>query len=205
MGIKIQYRGRIDNISDVSHLSNEIEEFAMILGWESRRWEENWHLPNSAALEKKSDKIELTGHVPIRGVSLIPHPDCEPLFLTFKSDGFLASSMLMVMMADSEIDSDDLWLSTKTMYSSVEIHAALIRLLKFVKSKYISNLEVKDDGHFWDNEKMYKLRERFLIFGKAFDSIPDTLNLISKKDLKNRTPEEIADFIEDIIKKKFRK
>lgn len=205
MGIMIQYRGRIDNISDVSRLSNEIEEFAGILGWEIRRWEENWHLPNSAALDKKSDMLELTGHVPIRGVSLIPHPDCEPLFLTFKSNGLLASSMLMVMTADSEIDSDDFWLSTKTQYASAEIHAALIRLLKFVKSKYVSNLEVQDDGQFWDNEKMDKLRERFIIFGKAFDSIPDTLNLISKSDLKNRTPEEIADYIEDIIKKKFRK
>ena len=205
MGITIQYRGRIDNISDVSRLSKEIEEFARILGWEIRRWEENWHLPNSAAIEKKSDMLELTGHVPIRGVSVIPHPDCEPLFLTFRSNGLMASSMHMVMMADSDIDSADMWLSTKTQYSSAEIHAALIRLLKFVKSKYVSNLEVKDDGHFWENETMYKLKERFKIIGDAIDSIPVTLNLISKKDLKNRTPEEIADFIEDIIKKKFRK
>jgi hypothetical protein len=186
-------------------LSNEIEEFAAILDWDIRRWEENWHLPNSAAIKKMNDGLELTGHIPIRGVSVIPHPDCEPLYLTFRKDGLLASSIHMVMMADEEIDSDDMWLSTKTQYSSAETHAALIKLLKFVKGKYISNLEVHDDGGFWDEEIMFRLEERFNKMREALDRVPQTLNLISKKELKNRTPEEIADFIEDILKKKFGK
>lgn len=205
MGISIHYRGSIDSTADVSRLSNEIEEFAAILDWDIRRWEENWHLPNSAALKKKGDGLELTGHIPIRGVSVIPHPDCEPLYLTFRKDGLLASSIHMVMMADEEIDSDDMWLSTKTQYSSADTHAALIKLLKFVKSKYISNLEVHDDGGYWDEETMYRLEERFNKMREVLDTVPETLNLISKKELKNRTPEEIADFIEDILRKKFGK
>lgn len=205
MGISIHYRGSIDSTADVSRLSNEIGEFAAILDWDIRRWEENWHLPNSAALKKKSDGLELTGHIPIRGVSVIPHPDCEPLYLTFRKDGLLASSIHMVMMADEEIDSDDMWLSTKTQYSSAETHAALIKLLKFVKGKYISNLEVHDDGGYWDEETIYRLEDRFNKMREALDTVPETLNLISKKELKNRTPEEIADFIEDILRKKFGK
>lgn len=205
MGISIHYRGSIDSTAAVSRLSNEIEEFAAILDWDIRRWEENWHLPNSAAIKKMNDGLELTGHIPIRGVSVIPHPDCEPLYLTFRKDGLLASSIHMVMMADEEIDSDDMWLSTKTQYSSAETHAALIKLLKFVKGKYISNLEVHDDGGFWDEEIMFRLEERFNKMREALDRVPQTLNLISKKELKNRTPEEIADFIEDILKKKFGK
>lgn len=205
MGITINYRGKIDKIGDVPRLSGEIKEFADILGWEIRQWDENWHLPNSAALEIKSDRCVLSGHVPIRGVSVIPHPDCEPLFLTFRNDGMLASSMHMVLMADEEIDSDDMWLSTNTQFSSADTHVALIKLLKFVKSKYISNLVVHDDGRYWESEDMFELQNRFSGIGAALDTIPDTLNLITKKDLKNRTPEEIADFIEDIIRKKFGK
>jgi len=205
MGITIHYRGRIDNIEDVDQLSCEIKEFAKILDWDIREWNENWHLPNSAALEKEGDKLEISGHVPIRGVSVIPHPGCEPLFLTFNNKGTLASSINMVMMAEDEIETDRVWLSTKTQFASSDIHAGLIKLLRFVKSKYISNLEVHDDGRYWESEDMAVLEELFTRVGSAIDSLPDSLNLITKKELKDRTPEEIADFIEDIIRKKFGK
>lgn len=205
MGITIHYRGRIDKIEDVGRLSNEIREFADILNWDVRQWDENWHLPNSATLEKKGDRLELSGHVPIRGVSVIPHPDCEPLFLTFRKDGVLASSMHMVMLSDDEIDQDGMWLSTKTQFAQADTHVALIRLLKFVKSNYISNLEVHDDGQYWESEDMTRLEKRFSAVGAALKTLPGSLNLITKKDLKNRTPEEIADFIEHIIRKKFGK
>ncbi len=205
MGITIHYRGKIDSITDVAHLSAEIKEYAEILEWDSRQWKENWHLPNSAALEKGSDGLALSGHVPIRGISLFPDPNCEPLFLTFCKNGMLASSMNMVMMADKDIDSESMWLSTKTQFASADIHMAIIKLLRFVKSKYISNLEVFDDGGYWESGDVEELEDRFQRVGAAIDSLPDALNLIPKKELKNKTPEEIADFIEDIIKKKFGK
>lgn len=205
MGITIHYRGEINNINDVARLSAEIKEFADILGWDSREWIENWHLPNSAALEKSKDGLALSGHIPIRGISLFPDPNCEPLFFTFCKDGRLASSMNMVIMADKDIDSDGLWLSTKTQFASADIHMAIIKLLRFVKSKYVSNLEVHDDGGYWESGDTANLQERFQRIGAAIDSLPGALNLIPKKELKNKTPEEIADFIEDIIKRKFGK
>lgn len=205
MGIMINYRGKIDDIRDVSRLSREIEEFADILDWDIRQWDENWQLPNSASIKIKKGECELTGHVPIRGVSVIPDPDCEPLFLTFRNDGVLTNSTHMVLLADGEIDSDDMWLSTNTQFSSADTHAALIKLLKFVKNKYISDLEVQDEGFYWKYEDIAKLKKRFSRISDALGPIPDTLNLITKKDLKDRTPEQIADFIEDIIRKKFRK
>jgi hypothetical protein len=205
MGITIHYRGMIDRIEDVAKLSSEIREFATILKWDIRQWTNNWHLPNSAALERCGNDLKLSGHVPIRGVSLVPTPDCEPLFFTFTRDGILASSTNMVMMADQSMSSEDLWLSTKTQFSTVDIHIALIRLLQFVKSKYISNLEVHDGSGYWKHRDRELLIERFQTVGAAIKTIPDTLNLIPKSELQNKTPEEIADFIEDIIKKKYGK
>jgi len=205
MGITIHYRGKIDRIEDVAQLSGELKEFAEILGWDSRQWTENWHLPNSAALEKSRDGLSLSGHIPIRGISLFPDPNCEPLFLTFCKNGSLASSMNMVVMADEKMDSEGLWLSTKTQFASTNIHIAIVKLLRFVKTKYISNLEVHDDGGYWETGDVAKLEDLFQKIGAAIESFPDMLNLIPKKELKNRTPEEIADFVEDIIRKKFGK
>lgn len=205
MGITIHYRGKIDRVEDVARLSAEIKEFAEILEWDSRQWKENWHLPNSAALEKSKDGLALSGHIPIRGISLFPDPNCEPLFLTFRKDGLLASSMNMVMIADKDIDSEGLWLSTKTQFASSDIHIAIIKLLRFVKTKYVSNLEVNDDGGYWERDDTADLEKRFHHIGAAIESLPGALNLIPQKELKNKTPEEIADFIEDIIRKKFRK
>lgn len=203
MGITIHYRGEIDRIADVAQLSAEIKEFAEVLEWDSRQWKENWHLPNSAALEKNKDGLSLSGHIPIRGISLFPDPNCEPLYLTFCKNGRLASSMNMVIMADKGIESESIWLSTKTQFASADIHVAIIKLLRFVKTKYISNLEVRDDGRYWESGDAAGLEERFQQIGAAIDSLPGALNLIPQKELKNKTPEEIADFIEDIIKRKF--
>lgn len=205
MGITIHYRGRIDRIEDVERLSREIEEFAEILEWGVKRWQENWNLPNTASLKKKSDSLQLNGHVPIRGISLFPAPNCEPLCLTFTKEGYLASSMSMVLLADDEIEMDRMWQSTKTQFASVETHISIIKLLKFVKKKYISNLEVHDEGRYWETEDALELQNMFDTIGEAIDSLSDSLNLIPQKELENKTAEEIANFIEDIIRKKFGK
>ncbi|WP_340105515.1 hypothetical protein [Rhodohalobacter sp. 8-1] len=205
MGITIHYRGKIDRINDVAQLSTEIKEYADILQWDSRQWKENWNLPNSAALEKNKDGLALSGHIPIRGISLFPDPNCEPLFLTFCRDGTMASSMNMVIMAEKDFDSDGIWLSTKTQFASTDIHISIIKLLRFVKSKYVSDLEVRDDGRYWESGDAANLEERFQRIGAAIDSLPGALNLIPQKELKNKTPEEIADFIENMIKRKFGK
>lgn len=205
MGVTIHYRGRIDKIDDVERLSREIEEFATILEWGVKRWQENWDLPNTASLKKKNDNMQLKGHIPIRGISLFPDPNCEPLSLTFTKEGYLANSISMVLLADDEIEMDRMWQSTKTQYASVETHISIIKLLKFVKKKYIPNLEVHDEGRYWETEDAHELQNMFDTIGEAIDSFSDSLNLIPQKELENKTPEEIANFIEDIIRKKFGK
>lgn len=205
MGVTIHYRGRIDRIDDVERLSREIEEFATILEWGMKRWQENWNLPNTASLRKNNDTMQLKGHVPIRGISLFPDPKCEPLNLTFTKEGYLASSLSMVLLADDEIEIDRMWQSTKTQYASVETHISIIKLLKFVKKKYISNLEVHDEGRYWETEDAHELQNMFDTIDEAIDSLSDSLNMIPQKELVNKSPEEIADFIEDIIRKKFGK
>lgn len=202
MGIKIDYRGKIDRIKEVDQLSGEISEYAAILNWDIRQWNENWDLPNSAILKKGIDGDEISGHIPIRGISLTPDTNCDPLFLTFCKDGTLVSTINMVMMADKETASDDIWLSTQTHFSSAEIHIAIIKLLRFLKNKYISNLDVRDSGSYWENDNDEEIKEVFKTSKKLLKAKSDRMKLLLKDDFKNKTPEEIADLIEKVLRNK---
>ena len=104
MSISIYYQGTIDQIADVAVLSEEVTDFASILGWEIRRWNGDWARPNTAALAQRTEGFELTGHVPLRGVSLLADPDCEPLFLTFNKKGALEKLFHQLEKKQKQLD-----------------------------------------------------------------------------------------------------
>jgi hypothetical protein len=141
--------------------------------------------------------------VPLRGVSLLADPDCEPLFLTFNKKGALASTTNMLMDEPGSNSSETFWLSTTTQFTSAEVHIALVKLLKYLKSRYISDMQVYDETGYWNHEDRAQVVERFKNINTNESGATDTLNLIPKRILDNKTPEQIADFIENMIRKKF--
>ena len=203
MGISIYYQGTINRIEGVPELSNELVEFASILGWEVKQWNGHWNRPNTAVLEQRTEGYELTGHIPLRGVSLLADPECEPLFLTFNSEGALASTTNMLMADKSPSEPQKFWLSTMTHYTSADVHIALIKLLKYLKTRFISDLQVYDETGFWDHEDSSRVINAFNSVNRNNHNRPESLNLIPKRVLYNKTPEQIADLIENMMRNRF--
>ena len=50
--------------------------------------------------------------------------------------------------------------ATKTQFAAIETHVWIIGLLRYLKKRYLSNLEVKDEGDYWETEDLEKLREK---------------------------------------------
>jgi hypothetical protein len=58
--------------------------------------------------------------------------------------GFLRNPFMLEI---SKGDDEFTWFNhIKTQFAPVEIHVAVIKLLKYIQQKYISNLDVYDEG-----------------------------------------------------------
>jgi hypothetical protein len=80
----------------------------------------------------------------------------------------------------------------KTQFAPVEIHIAVIKLLKYIQQKYISNLDVYDEGDYWqtgNDQKFLKGKIDFL--NAAINHLENVLNSIEFE--KDSSAESIAD------------
>lgn len=202
MGLTIHYRGKIDFIPDVEHLTEELKDFSDTLTWDSRLWNEDWSLPNTATIKRNLENIQIKGHIPLRGIVLYPHENCEPLSLTFTREGYLTNSIGMALVAEKKLDIEKEWQSTKTQFAPIGIHIAIIKLLKYLKKRYISNLEVHDEGGYWESEDVKELQNRHNRISNGIDIMSDALKEIPSGVFGNKTADEIADFIEELINRK---
>lgn len=146
MGITIHYRGRINSFDLIEPLSDEVEDIARSLGWGIHLWHEDLSKPNTARVMRRKDYIEICGHVPLRGLTLFPRPDCEQISLTFDPTGNLTTALGMTLIASGERKSGESWLSVKTQFSPLEIHITIVKLMHYLKKRYVGDLEVHDDG-----------------------------------------------------------
>lgn len=199
MGITIHYRGRINKTEEVEKLAEEIEDFSRQLGWKSKRWNNDWAKPNTSEISRTDGKIQIKGYVPLRGIDLFPHEHCEPFSLTFTSEGWLVNVVGMSLIAGEKTTAEKFWMSTKTQFAPLEIHITIVKLLEYLKKRYIPNLEVHDDGDYWETGDIDELKRRRDSVSRAMDMLEDRISAIPAKNIKGKSPEEIADMIEQIL------
>ena len=89
---------------------------------------------------------------------------------------------------------------TKTQFLPIETHVWIVGLLRYLKKHYLSDLEVRDEGDYWETENLKILKEKkdFLQskinqFGEALEKaepLPEGLSV-----------DKLIDQIEAIVKK----
>lgn len=178
MGVTIHYQGRINDINLIDEATNELSDVSNELGWKC----------------KIIDDEELI----LKGAYINPPVNCEALtFLFDKRSGILKNRSIF-----SGLDLDDEhhnYNSTKTQYAPVEVHITIIKLLKYLKKKYISDLNVFDEGEYWETEDANRLKEKIEFLNEMMDVLEGELKKIPAE--KNDTAESIADKIEKIFMK----
>lgn len=184
MGITIHYKGKIDDYAMIDNLILEISDICNDMGW------------NKTIIEKKENDID---HPPIKGIIFTIHQGCELVAIIFDEKGFLRSPISIEYY--DENDKYQLIVSVKTQYSSPDIHVVLIKLLKYIKSKYINNLEVTDEGEYWKTSDMKRLKYLFDYIMKKINLVGDILEGNEEIFSKSDTPENIADKIEKLLLK----
>lgn len=173
MGLSFHYKGRIRNQSMIHPLTEEVKDICESMGWKYRVWNKETSADNTVKIDKETD-IQYTPE-DLSGISISPD-NCEPLFLTFLPDCNLCS-FISWMAQDAYPDKEMLyWVSTKTQFAGLDTHISLLKLLRYLQQKYFAELEVQDEGLYWDTQDEKKLFTQFLKYNDALKMVEKALS-----------------------------
>jgi hypothetical protein len=168
MGLSIHYSGKIKEVTLIPSLVEEVQDVCTILKW-------NYHLYDDEN---------------VKGISFSP-PECEPVFLSF-SNNELSSPILQQYNISPATT-----ISVKTQFAGIEVHKALIKLLKHLKETYFKEFELSDEGGYWPTLDEEKLNQQFKRYNYILHKVTEHL-----KDFKaneNDTASSLADRLEKFL------
>ena len=203
MGMSIHYRGKLDSLLQVDLLVHELTDIAETMGWEYSTLDEDWSKPNTAAIELKKGKVNIGGHLPLKGVSIRMGEQGGSAPLYFDAEGYVRSPVVMTVIHAGDVAADEAWVSVKTQERSCEMHVAMVKLLRYLKKRYMSDLAVNDEGEYWDTDDEAALRKKMGFLADKADQIMSALEQADQpEDLSNLSDTGMADRIEEIIRRK---
>jgi len=176
MGITIHYQGKINELSMIDNFIDELSDISCELDWKN-------HIIDDSKLN-------------IKGILLSPHSGSEPLsFLFDKSTGIIKDRIILAFddMGDDHYKHNHV----KTQFAPINIHITIIKLLKYLKEKYLSDLIVTDEGDYWETENAELLQSKFDFLKEMIDVVAGAFNKTEK--IPGESPESLADRIEKIL------
>jgi len=187
MGITIHYKGRISNINLIDEFCDELIDIAETMNWKA-----------SERIYDEDDKI--------KGLSVTPHEKSESLSFFFNiEDGGLRNIMNVITKVPYNPEKPE-WDFIKTQFAPPEVHVTVVKLLQYIKKKYMPDLEVVDESDYWETGDEDLLRKKLKFLGDKIDAFGEALSSISKEDLKEITEsdeESMPEKFEKIIRKIF--
>ena len=161
MGISIQYRGSLNDQKSIYAFIKEVVDIVETMNWEYDILDQKWKAIPTAHFEHQGDDgIQIIGNTCLKGVQFIPHPKCEPVWLFFTAAGYLSTPFHVALDAEELYPERKVWITSITHYAGADVHIAVINLLKHLKRNYISDLEVHDEGGYWESSDRGLLIER---------------------------------------------
>jgi hypothetical protein len=159
MGITIHYRGSLADLSRVEDFEDRVIDLALALGGNPRLW-------RSADKENPARMV--------RGMFLDLAPGQETTSLLISPEGWLIG---LVDIEDAERGTLDEkpWCFVKTQYGPIEGHVALVELLTALKKEFMPDLEVMDEGGYWEHRDLAELKRKTEFLGKAIRMLGDAI------------------------------
>ena len=202
MGITIHYQGQLKSTKLINRFKEEIMDISRIMKWKWQVLDEDWSYPATAQLSSHDDKLEIIGHLPLKGIQIEIHPECEPLSLFFNAEGKLMTPILMVLINEGKITDDNLFVSVKTQFAPPDVHISIIKLLRYLKKRYILNLKVIDEGDYWDTDDKQKLIEKMTFLQDKIEKVSDIFASMDLEKLSQFSSEQLAKILGERLKKK---
>lgn len=203
MGITIHYKGNIKSMSLIDQLQKEMVDICESMNWKYHLLNEDLNKPFSAELIHTERGAEIEGHIPLKGIIITTDPNNESLDLLFTPKGQLSSFMLEILLHEGTLDEEMRWCFVKTQFGPIDAHIAIVKLLDYMKKKYVPDLEVKDDGEYWETLDRERLMgKRGFISGKMAQ-FEKALSAVKFDHEPSR--EEVLEKIDEVIKRMMKK
>ncbi|MFO7876402.1 MAG: hypothetical protein R6U55_07485 [Desulfovermiculus sp.] len=197
MGITIHYRGKLNDPAEIDAVTDIVQQRAVAKGWSWTHIDDDWDAEVDAQLVHTSKgHLELTGHAGLKGFSLDIDPKCEVVPLLFDSSGYLRSIFSFFDLGSAR-DGDTI--AVKTQFAPPEAHIQIIELLRELKQRFIADLEVMDEGEYWETEDRDLLERKMAGLQGHIDFLSDALRSEHCKGLRGLPPEELAREIERML------
>jgi hypothetical protein len=181
MGITIHYQGKLNRPNLADAFCDELADIAKAMEWK-------YTLINDGPDEKP---------FPVKGIIITPHEKSEPLVFTFDPEGNLRNAFMLQFLGE---EPDLTWYNhTKTQFAPIEVHIAIIKLLKYLRKKYLKNLKINDEGSYWDTGNAELLKKKLDFLSAKLDILANVLNNLPVD--KDDSAETIADKIEEFLKR----
>ena len=139
-----------------------------------------------------------------RGVVLELHPDCEAVSVLVAPDGRLRS-VHELALSEGTLPEADGWVSVKTQFAPIEVHVRLVALLDWLAQTWVPDLEVCDDGEFFETRDLDRLCGHREMIGHALGTLGAALESSAPPDDVHDDPERLADWIEGTAREVDRK
>ena len=188
MGVTIHYRGSLTDKKQIYPLIDELEDIAKSVNGSCLVLDEDWSVKPTAWFEHDSTGMAtIQGDCSLKGVILDLHEKLEALNLCFNASGLITSPLDVAFSAENDyaVSPDD-WMFIKTQFAGPEAHVAVVELLRYLKGKYIHDLEVRDETGYWETNDFHAIEQQMNIINRGIDAIANRLETVpieSKEDI----------------------
>ena len=196
MGVTLHYRGTLDHPDRLPALCDELADVAQAMGWSAVRIDDDYDAPLDARLNHDSDGARIDGNVGLKGIVLTPDDGSESLWFCFDRAGQLRSLLGQVLILDGTLKPEESWAFTKTQFSSPERHVWIVGLLRYVQKHYVSNLEVRDEGDYWETGDLAELHRRMDFINGMIADMTTALSAPRFAALAGQSDEDVVAAIE---------
>ena len=184
MGVTIHYRGSFKDLDGVEDFEDRVLDLVLDLGGHARIWR--------SSDSGDSDRV-------VRGLIVDLAPGQESTSLLISPEGWLICPWDIEAAERGEL-TEPSWCSVKTQYGPIEGHVALVELLAAIKRQFMPDLEVNDEGEYWETRNLAKLQEKVSFLKRAIDTMADALSRDGLSAEAAEDPEILATRIERIAR-----
>ncbi|MDM8523818.1 hypothetical protein QUF80_10660 [Desulfococcaceae bacterium HSG8] len=203
MEVSMHYRGRLSDTRKIRTMCDELIGIAARMNWEWISLDEDWSVPANATVIVSTNGAEIDGYLSLKGVGLTVDADSDPLQFFFDSQGNLRDPLSQIMITEGHMEPENAWVSVKTQPSSPETHIRIVALLKYLKKYYIPDLQVFDEGEYWETGDIEILREKMDFTDDKTESVSGAFLYISREHVSKYSDEELILMIEGLLREKF--
>ena len=160
MGVTIAYRGLLPDLTRIEDFEDRLFDFALEMGGMARIWR-TW-------ADDNPDRM-------VRGIILDLAPGQESTSLLISPEGWLIG-LTEIEDAENGRLNEPPWCFVKTQFGPIEGHVALVEMFAALKREFLPDLEVSDEGGYWETRDLAELTRRHSFLKAAIDGLAEGLS-----------------------------